>query len=180
MLEHSFNNSEKLASEFFGNKLKDAKLYSCCFILQSITLKSAKCLHCFTNYNPHIHPIPPNLYCLYEQQTPVEEVFTEEYVTGEDYNSKTKNNEETDYGNRGVDHSESEVLVDGDLGEYDFYEYKEYEEKPTNPTNEEFGPGVPAETDITETTVSWIHLRQSSKMLNSQQVFLWVSIFSII
>ncbi|KAK9404012.1 collagen alpha-1XI chain-like [Crotalus adamanteus] len=88
------------------------------------------------------------------EQTPVEEVFTEEYVTGEDYNSKTKNNEETDYGNRGIDHSESEVLVDGDLGEYDFYEYKEYEEKPTNPTNEEFGPGVPAETDITETTVN--------------------------
>ncbi|XP_013922569.1 PREDICTED: collagen alpha-1(XI) chain-like [Thamnophis sirtalis] len=83
---------------------------------------------------------------------PVEEVFTEEYVTGEDYNSKTKNNEETDYGNRGVDHSEAEVVVDGDLGEYDFYEYKEYEEKPTSPTNEEFGPGVPAETDITETT----------------------------
>lgn len=93
-------------------------------------------------------------------------MFTEEYVTGEDYNSKTKNNEETDYGNRGVDHNEAEVVVDGDLGEYDFYEYKDYEEKPTSPTNEEFGPGVPAETDITETTVSWILLRQSSKMLN--------------
>lgn len=47
-----------------------------------------------------------------------------------------------------------DLLVDGDLGEYDFYEYKEYEDKPTSPTNEEFGPGVPAETDITETSVS--------------------------
>ncbi|KAL8178245.1 UNVERIFIED_CONTAM: hypothetical protein K2H54_038435 [Gekko kuhli] len=89
------------------------------------------------------------------EQNPVEEVFTEEYLTGEEYNSETKKNEERDYGSRGtIDHSESEVLVDGDLGEYDFYEYKDYEEKPTNPTNEEFGPGVPAETDITETSVS--------------------------
>uniref|UniRef100_A0ACB8F2H0 Uncharacterized protein n=1 Tax=Sphaerodactylus townsendi TaxID=933632 RepID=A0ACB8F2H0_9SAUR len=89
------------------------------------------------------------------EQNPVEEVFTEEYLTGEEYNSETKKNEETEYGSRGtVDHSESEVLVDGDLGEYDFYEYKEYEEKPTNPTNEDIGPGVPAETDITETSVN--------------------------
>uniref|UniRef100_A0A670IWF1 Collagen type XI alpha 1 chain n=1 Tax=Podarcis muralis TaxID=64176 RepID=A0A670IWF1_PODMU len=88
------------------------------------------------------------------EQNPVEEVFAEEYVTGEEYNSETKKTEETDYGNRGVDRSESEVVVDGEVGEYDFYEYKEYEEKPTNPTNEEFGPGVPAETDITETSVN--------------------------
>uniref|UniRef100_A0A8C5UKG0 Collagen type XI alpha 1 chain n=1 Tax=Malurus cyaneus samueli TaxID=2593467 RepID=A0A8C5UKG0_9PASS len=84
-------------------------------------------------------------------QNPVEEVFAEEYITGEDYDKKT---EATEYGNRGVDLSESDLLVDGDLGEYDFYEYKEYEEKPTDSTNEEFGPGVPAETDITETSVT--------------------------
>lgn len=78
-------------------------------------------------------------------------MFAEEYVTGEDYDKKT---EETGYGSRGVDLSESDLLVDGDLGEYDFYEYKEYEEKTTDSTNEEFGPGVPAETDITETSVS--------------------------
>uniref|UniRef100_A0A7M4G049 Thrombospondin-like N-terminal domain-containing protein n=1 Tax=Crocodylus porosus TaxID=8502 RepID=A0A7M4G049_CROPO len=88
------------------------------------------------------------------EQNPVEEVFTEEYVTGEDYDSENKKTEETEYGNRRVDFSESDLLVDGDLGEYDFYEYKEYEEKPTDHTNEEFGPGVPAETDITETSVS--------------------------
>uniref|UniRef100_A0A8B9PP06 Thrombospondin-like N-terminal domain-containing protein n=1 Tax=Apteryx owenii TaxID=8824 RepID=A0A8B9PP06_APTOW len=82
------------------------------------------------------------------EQSPVEEVFAEEYITGEDYDKKT---EETEYGSRGVNLSESDLLVDGDLGEYDFYEYKEYEEKPTDSTNEEFGPGVPAETDITET-----------------------------
>lgn len=52
-------------------------------------------------------------------------------------------------------------MVDGELGEYDFYEYKEYEEKPTVPTNEEFGPGVPAETDITETSVSWTQPKYS-------------------
>lgn len=46
------------------------------------------------------------------------------------------------------------MLVDGDLGEYDFYEYKEYEERTTTSPNEEFGPGVPAETDFTETSVS--------------------------
>ncbi|KAF2984531.1 hypothetical protein EK904_003477 [Melospiza melodia maxima] len=85
------------------------------------------------------------------EQNPVEEVFAEEYITGEDYDKKT---EATEYGSRGVDLSESDLLVDGDLGEYDFYEYKEYEEKPTDSTNEEFGPGVPAETDITETSVS--------------------------
>uniref|UniRef100_A0A8B9Z6M0 Collagen alpha-1(XI) chain n=1 Tax=Buteo japonicus TaxID=224669 RepID=A0A8B9Z6M0_9AVES len=84
-------------------------------------------------------------------QNPAEEVFAEEYITGEDYDKKT---EETEYGSRGVDLSESDLLVDGDLGEYDFYEYKEYEEKPTDSTNEEFGPGVPAETDITETSVT--------------------------
>uniref|UniRef100_A0A674GKR7 Thrombospondin-like N-terminal domain-containing protein n=1 Tax=Taeniopygia guttata TaxID=59729 RepID=A0A674GKR7_TAEGU len=84
-------------------------------------------------------------------QNPVEEVFAEEYITGEDYDKKT---EATEYGSRGVDLSESDLLVDGDLGEYDFYEYKEYEEKPTDSTNEEFGPGVPAETDITETSVT--------------------------
>uniref|UniRef100_A0A8B9PMW2 Thrombospondin-like N-terminal domain-containing protein n=1 Tax=Apteryx owenii TaxID=8824 RepID=A0A8B9PMW2_APTOW len=84
------------------------------------------------------------------EQSPVEEVFAEEYITGEDYDKKT---EETEYGSRGVNLSESDLLVDGDLGEYDFYEYKEYEEKPTDSTNEEFGPGVPAETDITETSV---------------------------
>uniref|UniRef100_A0A8C3TV14 Thrombospondin-like N-terminal domain-containing protein n=1 Tax=Catharus ustulatus TaxID=91951 RepID=A0A8C3TV14_CATUS len=83
------------------------------------------------------------------EQNPVEEVFAEEYITGEDYDKKT---EATEYGSRGVDLSESDLLVDGDLGEYDFYEYKEYEEKPTDSTNEEFGPGVPAETDITETS----------------------------
>uniref|UniRef100_A0A8B9DHQ5 Thrombospondin-like N-terminal domain-containing protein n=1 Tax=Anser cygnoides TaxID=8845 RepID=A0A8B9DHQ5_ANSCY len=85
------------------------------------------------------------------EQNPVEEVFAEEYITGEDYDKKA---EETEYGSRGVDLSESDLLVDGDLGEYDFYEYKEYEEKPTDSTNEEFGPGVPAETDITETSVT--------------------------
>uniref|UniRef100_A0A663EMU5 Collagen type XI alpha 1 chain n=1 Tax=Aquila chrysaetos chrysaetos TaxID=223781 RepID=A0A663EMU5_AQUCH len=85
------------------------------------------------------------------EQNPAEEVFAEEYITGEDYDKKT---EETEYGSRGVDLSESDLLVDGDLGEYDFYEYKEYEEKPTDSTNEEFGPGVPAETDITETSVT--------------------------
>uniref|UniRef100_A0A8C3QZR0 Collagen type XI alpha 1 chain n=1 Tax=Cyanoderma ruficeps TaxID=181631 RepID=A0A8C3QZR0_9PASS len=85
------------------------------------------------------------------EQNPVEEVFAEEYITGEDYDKKT---EATEYGSRGVDLSESDLLVDGDLGEYDFYEYKEYEEKPTHSTNEEFGPGVPAETDITETSVT--------------------------
>uniref|UniRef100_U3JIS5 Thrombospondin-like N-terminal domain-containing protein n=1 Tax=Ficedula albicollis TaxID=59894 RepID=U3JIS5_FICAL len=85
------------------------------------------------------------------EQNPVEEVFAEEYITGEDYDKKT---EATEYGSRGVDLSESDLLVDGDLGEYDFYEYKEYEEKPTDSTNEEFGPGVPAETDITETSVT--------------------------
>uniref|UniRef100_A0A8C9NFZ8 Collagen type XI alpha 1 chain n=1 Tax=Serinus canaria TaxID=9135 RepID=A0A8C9NFZ8_SERCA len=84
-------------------------------------------------------------------QNPVEEVFAEEYITGEDYDKKT---EATEYGSRGVDLSESDLLVDGDLGEYDFYEYKEYEEKPTDSANEEFGPGVPAETDITETSVT--------------------------
>uniref|UniRef100_A0A8C4WJC2 Collagen alpha-1(XI) chain n=1 Tax=Gopherus evgoodei TaxID=1825980 RepID=A0A8C4WJC2_9SAUR len=86
------------------------------------------------------------------EHNPVEEVFAEEYLTGEDYDSEHKKNEDTEYGSRGVDFSESDLLVDGELGEYDFYEYKEYEEKPTNPTNEEFGPGVPAETDITETS----------------------------
>ncbi|KAF7243535.1 Collagen alpha-1(XI) chain [Varanus komodoensis] len=88
------------------------------------------------------------------EQIPGEEVFAEEYLTGEEYNSETKKPEETDYGSRGVNPSESELVVDGDLGEYDFYEYKEYEEKPTNPTNEEFGPGVPAETDMTEASVN--------------------------
>lgn len=58
------------------------------------------------------------------------------------------------YENKEIDGRDSDLLVDGDLGEYDFYEYKEYEDKPTSPTNEEFGPGVPAETDITETSVS--------------------------
>lgn len=58
------------------------------------------------------------------------------------------------YENKQIDGRDSDLLVDGDLGEYDFYEYKEYEDKPTSPTNEEFGPGVPAETDITEASVS--------------------------
>lgn len=58
------------------------------------------------------------------------------------------------YENKQIDGRDSDLPVDGDLGEYDFYEYKEYEDKPTSPTNEEFGPGVPAETDITETSVS--------------------------
>uniref|UniRef100_A0A4X2JRW1 Collagen type XI alpha 1 chain n=1 Tax=Vombatus ursinus TaxID=29139 RepID=A0A4X2JRW1_VOMUR len=89
------------------------------------------------------------------EQDPVEEVFTEEYITGEDYDSQRKNVEDNQYESKGVDGRDSDLLVDGDLGEYDFYEYKEYEDKPTNPTNEEFGPGVPAETDITETSVSW-------------------------
>lgn len=62
------------------------------------------------------------------------------------------------YENKQIDGRDSDLLVDGDLGEYDFYEYKEYEDKPTSPTNEEFGPGVPAETDITETSVSQIML----------------------
>uniref|UniRef100_A0A8C8R8A2 Thrombospondin-like N-terminal domain-containing protein n=1 Tax=Pelusios castaneus TaxID=367368 RepID=A0A8C8R8A2_9SAUR len=88
------------------------------------------------------------------EYNPVEEVFAEDYLTGEDYDSEHKKPENTEYGSRGVDLSESDLLVDGDLGEYDFYEYKEYEEKATNPTNEEFGPGVPAETDITETSVT--------------------------
>lgn len=83
-------------------------------------------------------------------------MFAEEYITGEDYAKKT---EESEYGSRGIDLSESDLLVDGDLGEYDFYEYKEYEEKPTDTTNEEFGPGVPAETDITETSVSRLESR---------------------
>uniref|UniRef100_A0A674J2Y6 Collagen type XI alpha 1 chain n=1 Tax=Terrapene triunguis TaxID=2587831 RepID=A0A674J2Y6_9SAUR len=96
------------------------------------------------------------------EHNPVEEVFAEEYLTGEDYDSEHKKTEDTEYGSRGVDLSESDLLVDGELGEYDFYEYKEYEEKPTNPTNEEFGPGVPAETDITETSVSWFQAKYGS------------------
>ncbi|ELV13408.1 Collagen alpha-1(XI) chain [Tupaia chinensis] len=83
---------------------------------------------------------------------PVEEVFTEEYLTGEDYDSQRKNSEDTLYENKGIDGRDSDLPVDGDLGEYDFYEYKEYEDKPTSPPNEEFGPGVPAETDFTETS----------------------------
>ncbi|EPY74922.1 hypothetical protein CB1_001859001, partial [Camelus ferus] len=86
------------------------------------------------------------------EPNPVEEVFTEEYLTGEDYDSQRKNSEDTLYENKEIDGRDSDLLVDGDLGEYDFYEYKDYEDKPTSPTNEEFGPGVPAETDITETS----------------------------
>lgn len=81
-------------------------------------------------------------------------MFTEEYLTGEDYEAQRKNPEDTLYENKEIDGRDSDLPVDGDLGEYDFYEYKEYEDKQTSPTNEEFGPGVPAETDITETSVS--------------------------
>ncbi|KAB1273189.1 Collagen alpha-1 chain, partial [Camelus dromedarius] len=88
------------------------------------------------------------------EPNPVEEVFTEEYLTGEDYDSQRKNSEDTLYENKEIDGRDSDLLVDGDLGEYDFYEYKDYEDKPTSPTNEEFGPGVPAETDITETSIN--------------------------
>uniref|UniRef100_A0A8C0CFB2 Collagen type XI alpha 1 chain n=1 Tax=Balaenoptera musculus TaxID=9771 RepID=A0A8C0CFB2_BALMU len=88
------------------------------------------------------------------EPNPVEEVFTEEYLTGEDYDSQRKNSEDMLYENKEIDGRDSDLLVDGDLGEYDFYDYKEYEDKPTSPTNEEFGPGVPAETDITETSIN--------------------------
>uniref|UniRef100_A0A8C6F454 Collagen type XI alpha 1 chain n=1 Tax=Monodon monoceros TaxID=40151 RepID=A0A8C6F454_MONMO len=88
------------------------------------------------------------------EPNPVEEVFTEEYLTGEDYDSQRRNSEDMLYENKEIDGRDSDLLVDGDLGEYDFYEYKEYEDKPTSPTNEEFGPGVPAETDITETSIN--------------------------
>lgn len=81
-------------------------------------------------------------------------MFTEEYLTGEDYEAQRKNPEDTLYENKEIDGRDSDLPVDGDLGEYDFYEYKDYEDKQTSPTNEEFGPGVPAETDITETSVS--------------------------
>uniref|UniRef100_A0A8I5N5X3 Collagen type XI alpha 1 chain n=1 Tax=Papio anubis TaxID=9555 RepID=A0A8I5N5X3_PAPAN len=89
------------------------------------------------------------------EPNPVEEIFTEEYLTGEDYDSQRKNSEDTLYENKEIDDRDSDLLVDGDLGEYDFYEYKEYEDKPTRPPNEEFGPGVPAETDITETSINY-------------------------
>uniref|UniRef100_A0A8I5UCI5 Collagen type XI alpha 1 chain n=1 Tax=Pongo abelii TaxID=9601 RepID=A0A8I5UCI5_PONAB len=88
------------------------------------------------------------------EPNPVEEIFTEEYLTGEDYDSQRKNSEDTLYENKEIDGRDSDLLVDGDLGEYDFYEYKEYEDKPTSPPNEEFGAGVPAETDITETSIN--------------------------
>uniref|UniRef100_A0A8C0JAK6 Uncharacterized protein n=1 Tax=Chelonoidis abingdonii TaxID=106734 RepID=A0A8C0JAK6_CHEAB len=115
------------------------------------------------------------------EHNPVEEVFAEEYLTGEDYDSEHKKNEDTEYGSRGVDLSESDLLVDGELGEYDFYEYKEYEEKPTNPTNEEFGPGVPAETDITETSVTghgaYGEKGQKGEPAVVEPVSTWVEIF---
>ncbi|KAK2106928.1 hypothetical protein P7K49_016442 [Saguinus oedipus] len=88
------------------------------------------------------------------EPNPVEEIFTEEYLTGEDYDSQRKISEDTLYENKEIDGRDSDLLVDGDLGEYDFYEYKEYEDKPTSPPNEEFGPGVPANTDITETSIN--------------------------
>ncbi|EPQ15331.1 Collagen alpha-1(XI) chain [Myotis brandtii] len=88
------------------------------------------------------------------EPSPVEDVFTEEYLTGEDYEAQRKNPEDTLYENKEIDGRDSDLPVDGDLGEYDFYEYKDYEDKQTSPTNEEFGPGVPAETDITETSIN--------------------------
>ncbi|MEJ1278044.1 collagen type XI alpha 1 [Cricetulus griseus] len=86
------------------------------------------------------------------EPNPVEEGFTEEYLTGEDYDVQRNISEDILYGNKGVDGRDSDLPVDGDLGEYDFYEYKEYEERTTISPNEEFGPGVPAETDFTETS----------------------------
>lgn len=88
------------------------------------------------------------------EPNPVEEGFTEEYLTGEDYDVQRNTSEDILYGNKGVDGRDSDLLVDGDLGEYDFYEYKEYEERTTTSPNEEFGPGVPAETDFTETSIN--------------------------
>ncbi|EDL82006.1 procollagen, type XI, alpha 1, isoform CRA_c [Rattus norvegicus] len=88
------------------------------------------------------------------EPNPVEEGFTEEYLTGEDYDVQRNISEDILYGNKGIDGRDSDLLVDGDLGEYDFYEYKEYEERTTTSPNEEFGPGVPAETDFTETSIN--------------------------
>lgn len=65
------------------------------------------------------------------EPNPVEEGFTEEYLTGEDYDVQRNTSEDILYGNKGVDGRDSDLLVDGDLGEYDFYEYKEYEERTT-------------------------------------------------
>uniref|UniRef100_A0A6I8SGC4 Collagen, type V, alpha 3 n=1 Tax=Xenopus tropicalis TaxID=8364 RepID=A0A6I8SGC4_XENTR len=88
------------------------------------------------------------------EESIVEDPFVEEYVTGEDYESEKKLVEETEYGVKTVSPTESEPVVGEGLGEYDIYDYKEYEEKLPNPTTQEVGPGVPAETDISETSVT--------------------------
>lgn len=85
----------------------------------------------------------------------VDEPFLEEYVTGEDYDSEKKLVEETDYGVKAVEPTPTQPVVGGDLGKDDLYDYTDYEDKETNPTAEEFGPGVAAETDVSETTVSY-------------------------
>uniref|UniRef100_A0A8C4SRE7 Collagen, type XI, alpha 1a n=1 Tax=Erpetoichthys calabaricus TaxID=27687 RepID=A0A8C4SRE7_ERPCA len=67
---------------------------------------------------------------------PVEEEFIEEYITGEDYGLENKEYDLNEYDKK-------------DLGEYDEYEFKE--ERPTSSNyDDEVGPGVPAETDVTE------------------------------
>lgn len=99
---------------------------------------------------PFLSPIPRHVN---EQPSPAEDRFTEEYLTGGDYESR-RSPEDPLYGNPDLDGRDSGPPVDGDLGAYDFYEYKDYEDKQTGPTNEDFGPGVPAETDVTETSVS--------------------------
>lgn len=85
----------------------------------------------------------------------VEEPFLEEYITGDDYDSDKKLVEETEYGVKAVEPTESEPVVGGDLGKDDLYEYTDYEERATVPPTDDFGPGVPAEKDISETTVSY-------------------------
>ncbi|MCV4784797.1 hypothetical protein OFM36_35745, partial [Escherichia coli] len=67
------------------------------------------------------------------EPNPVEEGGTEEYLTGDDYDVQRNISEDILYGNKGIDGRDSDLLVDGDLGEYDFYEYKEYEERTTTP-----------------------------------------------
>ncbi|KAG2461338.1 COBA1 protein, partial [Polypterus senegalus] len=104
---------------------------------------------------------------------PVEEEFIEEYITGEDYglenkgpqeNTETvktvetvetveegvKETGETDYDLKEYDLNEYDKK---DLGEYDEYDFKE--ERPTSSNyDDEVGPGVPAETDVTESKVN--------------------------
>lgn len=93
----------------------------------------------------------------------MDESFLEEYVTGEDYDSEKKLVEETDYGVKAVDPTPTQPVVGGDVEKVDEYDYTYYGEKGTNPTTDEFGPGVAAETDVSETSVSYCNRHKTKK-----------------